>query len=148
MVGVVNCIALYLNLDFNIDTQVVYGNKNHIVETQFVLYPKSGKKNQIAWLRIFDKNSFPMKQPALSRLPQIDSFSGYNQFHLTVLPTNNLLPSNIYIMSVHNTYGPHDALWWDSENAYLLQLSASANNSIGHFKEIFSQLVDEEIEEY
>nr|HAT8715362.1 hypothetical protein [Legionella jordanis] len=34
------------------------------------------------------------------------------------------------------------ALWWDNEHAYLLQLSAGANNSIEDFKEIFRQLID------
>lgn len=105
-------------------------------------------KNQVAWFRVFNKASFPIKKPALSRLPKINSFSGYSNFNLTVLnPKNGMISSNIYIASFNNRYGPHDALWWDNENAYLLQLSAGVNNSIEHFKEIFCQLVDEKIEE-
>lgn len=37
----------------------------------------------------------------------------------------------------------HDALWWDNENAYLLQLSASANNSIAYLKGILCQLIED-----
>lgn len=131
----------YLHLDFNIDSQVTYGDKSHIGETQFILYPKDGRKNQIAWFRSFNKNSFSIKQPALSRLPELDSFSGFSQFHLTVLsPQNDIIASNIYVMSVHRDYGPHDAIWWDKENAYILQISAEENNSIEHFKIIFKQV--------
>lgn len=130
-----------LNLDFNQDSQIIYGDGNQIEEVQLVLFPKNGKKNQIAWFRVFNKASFPIKKPALSRLPNMNSFSGYSNFNLTVLnPKSGLISSNIYIASFNNIYGPHDALWWDDENAYLLQISSSANNSIEYFKGIFATL--------
>ncbi|HEL8418705.1 TPA: hypothetical protein U0D66_002658, partial [Legionella pneumophila] len=133
-----------LNLDFSLDSQIIYGKGNQIEEIQFVLFPKNGKKNQIAWFRVFNKLSFSIKKPALSRLPNMNSFSGYSGFNLTVLtPKSNMISSNIYIASVHECYGPHDALWWDNENAYLLQLSASANNSIEYLKRIFCQLIED-----
>lgn len=132
----------HLNLEFILDSQIIYGNEDQIEETQFVMFPKNGKKKQIAWFRIFNKALFPIKQPAPSRLPSMNSYSGYGNFNLTVLNLNGgMVSSNIYIASVNNCYGPHDALWWDNENAYLLQISAGANNSIGHFKKIFSQLI-------
>ncbi len=130
-----------LNLDFNLDSQIIYGDGNQIEEVQLVLFPKNGKKNQIAWFRVFNKASFPIKKPSLSRLPNMNSFSGYSNFNLTVLnPKSGLISSNIYIASFNNSYGPHDALWWDDENAYLLQISSSANNSIEYFKGIFATL--------
>ncbi|STX28421.1 Uncharacterised protein [Legionella beliardensis] len=130
-----------LNLDFILDSQITYGNKNQIEETQLVLFPKNGKKNQVAWFRIFNKASFPTRKPAISRLPNMSSFSGYSSFNLNVInPKGNIISSNIYIASFNNSYGPHDALWWDDENAYLLQLSAGTKNSIESFKEIFYQL--------
>ncbi|MCW8444231.1 hypothetical protein OQJ05_09240 [Fluoribacter gormanii] len=130
-----------LNLDFIPDSQIIYGDKDQIAETQFVLFPTNGKKNQIAWFRVFNKDLFPIKKPALSRLPNMNSYSGYSNFNLTVLNTKSSeITSNIYITSVNNHYGPHDALWWDNENAYLLQLSAGANTSIGYFQEIFINL--------
>lgn len=133
-----------LNLDFIPDSQIIYGDKDQIAETQFVLFPTNGKKNQIAWFRVFNKDLFPIKKPALSRLPNMNSYSGYSNFNLTVLnPKSSEITSNIYITSVNNHYGPHDALWWDNENAYLLQLSASANNSIDYFKGIFCQLMND-----
>lgn len=133
-----------LNLDFIPDSQIIYGNENQIEEIQFVLFPKNGKKNQMAWFRVFNKASFPIKKPALSRLPSMNSFSGYSNFNLTVLsPKSSMIASNIYIASLNNCYGPHDALWWDNENAYLLQLSASANNSIAYLKGILCQLIED-----
>lgn len=98
----------------------------------------------MAWFRVFNKASFPIKKPALSRLPSMNSFSGYSNFNLTVLdPKSGMIASNIYIASLNNCFGPHDALWWDNENAYLLQLSASAYNSIEYFKGVFCQLMDD-----
>lgn len=127
-----------LNLDFVVDSQIIYGDKDQVEEVQLVMFPQNGKKNQIAWFRIFNKNSFPIKQPALSRLPIINSFSGYSKFHLTVLRSpNNLISSNIYIASINNDYGPHDALWWGDKNAFLLQISASSGNTIEYFKKFF-----------
>ncbi|KTC76154.1 hypothetical protein Lbir_0223 [Legionella birminghamensis] len=132
----------FLNLDFIPDSQVTYRDENQVVETQIVLFPNNGKKNQIAWFRVFNQTSFPIKKPAFSRLPNMNSFSGYGNFNLTVLrPKNEMVTSNIYIASVNNCYGPHDALWWDDEKAYLLQLSAGVNNSIDYFTKIFCQLV-------
>lgn len=131
----------HINLDFIADSQIIYGNKNQIDEIQFVMFPKNGNKNQIVWFRVFNKDSFPIKKPALSRLPNINSFSGYSSFNLTVLnPKSDMISSNIYIVSVNNSYGPHDALWWDKENAYLLQISAGVNTSIDYIKKIFSNL--------
>ncbi len=132
----------HLNLDFNLDSQFIFGNENQIEEIQFVLFPNNGKKNQIVWFRVFNKASFPIKKTARSRLPKMNSFSGYSNFNLTVLNSKGgLISSNIYIASFNNCYGPHDALWWDDENTYLLQISFSANNSIEYFKEIFYQLI-------
>ncbi|HAT1924571.1 TPA: hypothetical protein JAZ42_15680 [Legionella pneumophila] len=134
----------HLNLDFIPDSQIIYGNKDQIEETQLVMFPQNGKKNQIAWFRVFNKASFPIKKPALSRLPTMNSFSGYSNFNLTVLNSkSSWISSNIYIASFNNCFGPHDALWWDNENAYLLQLSASAYNSIEYFKGVFCQLMDD-----
>lgn len=131
----------FLNLDFIPDSQIIYGNKNQIEEIQLVMFPKDGKKNQIAWFRVFNKNSFPMKKPALSRLPNMNIFSEFSGFNLSVLTSkSDLISSNIYVASVNNSYGPHDALWWDNENAYLLQLSAGVNTSLGDFQEIFINL--------
>lgn len=131
----------FLNLDFIPDSQIIYGDIDQIEETQLVMFPKNGKKNQIAWFRVFNKDSFTIKKPALSRLPNMNSFSGYSSFNLTVLtPKSDMISSNIYITSVSTGYGPHDALWWDNEYAYLLQISAGANTSIDYFKEIFSNL--------
>lgn len=131
----------YLNLDFIVDSQIIYGDKEQIAETQLVMFPKNGRKNQIAWFRVFNKDLFPIKKPALSRLPNMNSYSGYSSFNLTVLtPKSDKISSNIYIASVNNSYGPHDALWWDNENAYLLQISAGINTSIDYLKEIFSNL--------
>lgn len=131
----------FLTLDFIPDSQITYGNKNQIEEIQLVMFPKDGKKNQIAWFRVFNKDSFTVKKPALSRLPNMNSFSGYSSFNLTVLaPKTDMISSNIYIASVNNSYGPHDALWWDNENAYLLQISAGANTSIDYFTEVFINL--------
>lgn len=131
----------FLNLDFIPDSQIIYGDREQIGEIQLVMFPNDGKKNQIAWFRVFNKDSFPIKKPALSRLPNMNSFSGYSSFNLTVLtPKSDMISSNIYITSVNKGYGPHDALWWDNENAYLLQMSAGAITSIDYFKEIFSNL--------
>lgn len=94
-----------LNLDFIPDSQIIYGNENQIEEIQFVLFPKNGKKNQMAWFRVFNKASFPIKKPALSRLPSMNSFSGYSNFNLTVLsPKSSMIASNIYIASLNNCY--------------------------------------------
>lgn len=135
----------YLNLDFIADSQIMYGSKDQTEEIQLIMYPQNGKKNQIAWFRVFNITSFPIKKPAPSRLPNMNSFSGYSSFNLTVLsPKISKIASNIYIASLNNCYGPHDALWWDNENAYLLQISAGANNSIEYFKEIFCQLMIDE----
>ncbi|HAT8226135.1 TPA: hypothetical protein JA370_09215, partial [Legionella pneumophila] len=49
----------HLNLDFIPDSQIIYGNKDQIEETQLVMFPQNGKKNQIAWFRVFNKASFP-----------------------------------------------------------------------------------------
>lgn len=131
-----------LHLDFALDSQIIYGNKDQVEELQLVMFPQNGKKSQIAWFRVFNKISFPIKQPAISRLPTMNSFSGYSNFNLTVLhPRSNMISSNIYIASVNLDYGPHDALWWDNKNAYLLQQSASPINSIGYFKKIFTQFM-------
>ncbi|HAT6309909.1 TPA: hypothetical protein JAJ32_001495 [Legionella pneumophila] len=142
-----DCYSKYshqFNLDFIPDSQIIYGNENQIEEIQFVLFPKNGKKNQMAWFRVFNKSSFPIKKPAISRLPSMNSFSGYSNFNLTVLnPRSGVISSNIYIASFNNYYGPHDALWWDNENAYLLQLSTNVNNSIESFKGVFCQLMDD-----
>lgn len=131
----------HLNLNFSPDSEIIYGDKDKIEEIQLVMFPPNGKKNQIAWFRIFNKSTFPIKKPALSRLPAMNSFSGYSNFNLTVLnQKSNMISSNIYIASFNDCYGPHDALWWDDENAYLLQLSSSANNSIEYFKEVLVNL--------
>ncbi|AGH54321.1 TPA: hypothetical protein JBD37_03265 [Legionella pneumophila subsp. pneumophila] len=128
-----------LDFDFIPDSQIIYGSEDAIEEIQFVMFPKNGKKNQIAWFRILNKDTFPIKKPTLSRLPSMNSYSGYSNFGLTVLKTKrHELTSNIYIASFSNHYGPHDALWWDSEYAYLLQISAGVNTTIDFFKEIFS----------
>ncbi len=131
----------FLNLDFIPDSQIIYGDREQIEEIQLTMFPKDGKKNQIAWFRVFNKDSFPIKEPARSRLPNMNIFSGFSGFNLTVLtPKSDMISSNIYITSVNKCYGPYDALWWDNENAYLLQLSAGANTSIDYFKEIFINL--------
>ncbi|STX50143.1 Uncharacterised protein [Legionella busanensis] len=131
----------YFNLDFVVDSQIIYGNESQIEETQFIMFPKNGKRNQIAWFRIFNKDSLPIKKPASSRLPNMNTFSGYSNFNLTVLyPKSNMISSNIYIASFNSDYGPHDALWWDEENAYLLQISTGVNNSIEYFKGIFNYI--------
>ncbi|RUQ95765.1 hypothetical protein [Legionella septentrionalis] len=130
-----------LNLDLIPDSQFFYGNEDKIEEVQIVMYPKNGKKNQIAWFRIFNKDTFPIKKPSLSRLPNINSYSGYSNFNITVLnPKSHEITSNVYIASFSNRYGPYDALWWDNENAYLLQLSAGVNTTIDYFKKIFINL--------
>lgn len=131
----------FLNLDFIPDSQIIYGDREQIEEIQLTMFPKDGKKNQIAWFRVFNKDSFPIKKPARSRLPNMNIFSGFSGFNLTVLTSkSDMISSNIYVASVNNSYGPHDALWWDNENAYLLQISAGVNTSIEYFKEIFSNL--------
>ncbi|AWN73387.1 hypothetical protein LEAN103870_15715 [Legionella anisa] len=134
-----------LNLDFIIDSQIIYGDKDHIEEVQLIMFPQNGKKNQIAWFRVFNKENFPIKKPPPSRLPIMNTFSGYSSFNLTVLNGSDGAISNIYITSVNDHYGPHDALWWDDENAYLFQISAGTNNSIEYFKEIFCQLDNNEV---
>lgn len=136
----------YLAKDFVIDSIIQLGDDSNTVETQFVMYPRNGKKNQIVWLRIFNENSFPLKKPASSRLPALNSFSGFSNFGLTVLkPNNEINSSNLYIATVNNLYGPHDAIWWGDQTTYLLQISASAQNSLGNFRSIFSEDYSEDI---
>ncbi|HAU0368235.1 TPA: hypothetical protein JBF73_03375 [Legionella pneumophila] len=132
-----------LNLGFISDSQILHGDANTTKEIQITMFPKDGKRNQIAWFRVFNKDSFPIKKPAISRLPSMNSFSGYCNFNLTVLkPKSGDILSNIYIASFSKDHGPHDALWWDNDNAYLLQISSGLNTTIEYFKEVFANFID------
>ncbi len=68
-------------------------------------------------------------------MPCLDSFSGQSQFIVRIGQLSRLDKyfSNIYIASLTENFGPHDAIWWDGPQLYLLQLSAGAEHSIDYF---------------
>ena len=107
-------------------------------ETQALFYPADGNRHHTLWVREFPAAACPLRQPAESRLPEMDRYSGLGAFPVTVLSRQE---RRVFIASVRKEHGPHDAVWWEDRRMFLVQQSSRVGGGVAAFAGMLGRLL-------
>jgi hypothetical protein len=114
--------------EWRFDSACIFGDTVAPAEAQLLFEPSSGTGHTRLWLRQFPRASGPIAEPPTYHWPPLDAFSGYRGFILSSLTSK--LGLRIYVASHRLKYGPHDAIWWQGNHGYLLQMSAAVEHNL------------------
>ena len=129
--------------EWRFDSACRFGTADAPAEVQLLFEPSGSTGHARLWLRQFPRASSPIAEPAPLHWPPLDSFSGYQGFTISTLTSESGLP--IYAASHRLKYGPHDAVWWQGNHGYLLQISAAVKQDLRNLAGILTKLLAEPV---
>jgi len=125
------------------DGACIFENSNGSVEIQLLFDPFSGSGHSRLWVRKFRITQPPIPRPKGNEWPPLDSYSGYRGFSRSLLLSESGI--RFFVASHGRKWGPHDALWWQGDSGYLLQVSAAVNHDIASVIQLLQRLIGEPI---
>jgi hypothetical protein len=114
--------------EWRFDSACIFGETDAPAEVQLIFEPTSGIGHARLWLRQFPRSLSPIAEPSAGHWPPLDAFSGYEGFSRSEFNSESGL--RICVASHHLEYGPHDAVWWQGNFGYLLQMSAAVRHNL------------------
>ena len=112
-------------------------------EVQLFFQPASGRGHAQLWLRWFRRAASPLREPGPGEWPDLDSHSGFRGFHRTRWTAGG--GARGFLASRTLAHGPHDALWWQGEHGYVLQVSAAVRHDLRAALELVGRAVGEPV---
>jgi hypothetical protein len=118
----INILHILSSYGFEPESTCTFGAGNPL-EVQLFLRHREHRNGQ-GWLRRIQADRCPLVQPNPDQLPNLDAFSGFSGFGISVVESHSL-ETPVYIASVTETVGPYDLIWWDRGYLYLVQICTS-----------------------
>lgn len=125
--------------DWRFDSACLFGEPQNPAELQLLFEPACALGHSRLWFRRFPQYLGAIPRPNTGEWPQLDNFSGFQPFKRLRLSTRTRI--QVYVASHRVEFGPHDALWWDGEYGYLLQVSSAAPHSIRNFLDTLRKIL-------
>jgi hypothetical protein len=125
------------------DSACVFGDPDRPGEVQLFFQPANGLGHAQLWLRAFWRDRQPLAEPEGDGWPELESHSGFRAFVRTRLATPS--GQRIHVASRTLDHGPHDALWWQGDHGYLLQITAAVRHDLGQVVALLAGLLGEAV---